>query len=94
MRTNENNMAHQGNAMPFPDETINWDELSGIGVHRDELEESGDLESLLRGEKTGILSLNLTLFGIDIDMEATLQLIPGDDSPQLEILGIGQSELH
>lgn len=91
MRT-ENSIDH--NDMPFPLDTINWDELAGIGIRRDELEESGELEALLQGEKTEILSLNLILFGIEINMDATLQLIPGSDCPQLEILGIGQNGLR
>lgn len=87
-----NNSNH--NAMPFPAETINWEELAGIGIRKDELEESGELEVLLQGEKTEVLSLNLILFGIEINMDATLQLIPGADCPQLEILGIEQNGLR
>ena len=36
---------------PFKVEDVNWDELSGIGILKDELEQAGELETLLRGEK-------------------------------------------
>ena len=42
----------------FRDEEINWEELAGIGILRDELEASGELDTLLRGEKTGVLPLS------------------------------------
>lgn len=45
------------NKAPFKVEDVNWDELSGIGILKDELEQAGELETLLRGEKTGVVSL-------------------------------------
>ena len=59
----------------FREEEIDWEELSGIGILRDELEAAGELDTLLRGEKTGVLSLNLVLLGADVVMDATLQLV-------------------
>ena len=40
------------NNTPFKAEDVNWDELAGIGILKDELEMSGELDTLLRGEKT------------------------------------------
>ena len=40
-----------GNDMPFKTDEVNWDELSGIGIMKDELELSGEMDTLLRGEK-------------------------------------------
>ena len=62
------------NKAPFKVEDVNWDELSGIGILKDELEQAGELETLLRGEKTGVVSLSLVLLGVDVVMDATLQL--------------------
>ena len=76
------------NNMPFKAEDVNWDELSGIGILKDELEDAGELETLLRGEKTGVVSLSLVLLGVDVVMDATLQLVRKNDSPMLEIIGI------
>ena len=76
------------NNMPFKVDDVNWDELSGIGILKDELEDAGELETLLRGEKTGVVSLSLVLLGVDVVMDATLQLVRKNDSPMLEIIGI------
>lgn len=80
------------NNMPFKVEDVNWDELSGIGILKDELEEAGELETLLRGEKTGVVSLSLVLLGVDVVMDATLQLVRKNDSPLLEIIGINPTQ--
>jgi len=72
----------------FEEKDINWDELSAIGILRDELEQSGELDTLLKGEKTGIISMQLILLGVDVEMDATLQLVHGEETPILEIIGI------
>lgn len=79
---------NDNNKAPFKVEDVNWEELSGIGILKDELEEAGELETLLRGKKTGVVSLSLVLLGVDVVMDATLQLVRKDDSPLLEIIGI------
>ena len=79
---------NDNNKAPFKVEDVNWEELSGIGILKDELEEAGELETLLRGEKTGVVSLSLVLLGVDVVMDATLQLVRKEDSPLLEIIGI------
>ena len=76
------------NTVPFSEKGINWDELAAIGILRDELAASGELETLLRGEKTGALSLQLILLGVDVEMDATLQLVGSGEEPILEIIGI------
>lgn len=73
---------------PFRDEEIDWEELSGIGILRDELETAGELDTLLRGEKTGVLPLSLILMGVDVRMDGTLQLIRQDGEPLIEIVGV------
>ena len=76
------------NNTPFKAEDVNWDELAGIGILKDELEMSGELDTLLSGEKTNVVSLSLVLLGVDVVMDATLQLVRKDGDPLLEILGI------
>jgi hypothetical protein len=80
------------NKTPFKVEDVNWDELSGIGILKDELEQAGELETLIRGEKTGVVSLSLVLLGVDVVMDATLQLVRKNDSPLLEIIGINPTQ--
>jgi hypothetical protein len=86
-------MTKNNKAVPFRDEDIDWKELAGIGIMRDELEEEGELDTLLKGEKTGILSLALVLLGVDIVMDATLQLIDSKGTPIIEIVGVDSSDV-
>jgi hypothetical protein len=74
--------------MRFSEADVNWDELAGIGILRDELEEAGELTTLLSGEKTGILSLSLVLLGADVVLDATLQLVSRKGEILLDIVGI------
>ena len=67
---------------------VNWQDLEGIGISKDELERNGDLERLLNGEKVSIISLHLNLLGIDIVMDATIQILDENGVPMLEICGI------
>ena len=79
---------NNGNTTPFKAEDVNWDELAGIGILKDELEMSGELDTLLRGEKTKVIPLSL---GVDVVMDATLQLVRKDGEPLIEILGVKPS---
>ena len=73
---------------PFREDEIDWEELAGIGILRDELDAAGALDTLLRGEKTGVLPLSLVLLGVDIVMDATLQFVRQDGEPLIEIIGV------
>jgi hypothetical protein len=83
-----------GKKTPFEEKDVNWDELAAIGILRDELEQSGELEALLKGEKTGVISMQLILLGVDVEMDATLQLIRKGEEPVLEIIGISPAEMN
>jgi len=67
---------------------VNWEDLEGIGISKAELERNGDLERLLNGEPVNVISLHLTLLGIEIVMDATLQIVEDGNVPMLEICGI------
>ena len=77
-----------GNDMPFKADEVNWDELSGIGIMKDELELSGEMDTLLRGEKTKVMSLSLVLLGVDVVMEPRSNWSVRAKSPLLEIQGV------
>jgi hypothetical protein len=67
---------------------VNWSDLEGIGISKKELEQNGDLERLLNGEQVSVISLHLTLLGLEIVMDATLQIVEDGNAPILEICGI------
>lgn len=76
------------NNTPFKVEDVNWEELACIGILKDELEMSGELDTLLKGEKTNVIRLSLVLLGVDVVMDATLQLVRKGEAPLLEIQGV------
>ena len=80
-------MKENKNNTPFKAEDVNWEELAAIGILKDELEMAGELDTL-RGERTNVIALSLVLLGVDVVMDATLQLVRKNDTPLLEINGI------
>ena len=76
-------MKENKNNTPFKAEDVNWEELAAIGILKDELEMAGELDTLLRGERTNVIALSLVLLGVDVVMDATLQLVRKNDSPLL-----------
>lgn len=77
------------NMIPFNAGDVDWGELESVGILRDELEMAGELDTLLQGRKTGVISLSLVLLGVDVVLDATLQLVRRNSGePLLEIIGI------
>lgn len=75
--------------MSFNAADVDWDELASIGILRDELEMAGELDILLQGVKTKVISLSLIFLGVDVVLDATLQLVRRYNGlPLLEITGI------
>lgn len=81
-------MNKENNNTPFKAEDVDWNELAAIGILKDELEMAGELDTLLSGEKTGVIPLSLVLLGVDVVMDATLQLVRKGEAPLLEIQGV------
>ncbi|MCL1610221.1 DUF4099 domain-containing protein [Marseilla massiliensis] len=81
-------MNKENNNAPFKAEDVDWNELAAIGILKDELEMAGELDTLLRGDKTGVIPLSLVLLGVDVVMDATLQLVRKGEAPLLEIQGV------
>ena len=81
-------MNKEDNNRPFKAEDVDWNELAAIGILKDELEMAGELDTLLKGEKTGVIPLSLVLLGVDVVMDATLRLVRKGEAPLLEIQGV------
>ena len=81
-------MKENKNNTPFKAEDVNWEELAAIGILKDELEMAGELDTLLRGERTNVIALSLVLLGVDLGGRRTLKLERKNDTPLLEINGI------
>lgn len=72
----------------YREEDIKWDELAAINIYKEDLEKSGNLDKLLKGEKTEIINLHLMLLGVDVDLDATLQVVQQGETTIVEIIGI------
>ena len=81
-------MNKENNNAPFKAEDVDWNELAAIDILKDELEMAGELDTLLSGEKTGVIPLSLVLLGVDVVMDATLRLVRKGEAPLLEIQGV------
>jgi len=79
--------------IPFKVEEIDWRELAVMGVRKEEIKKQGELDTLLSGEKTGVVTLSLVLLGVDVVMDATLQMIRKDGVPLLEINGVKNARI-
>ena len=72
----------------FGEHEVNWDELAGIGIRREDIESNGDMEKFLNGQKIDVASLDLTILGVNIVLDATLQLVEDNQVAILEICGV------
>ena len=73
----------------FRKEDLDWKTLETIGIHKEELEKSGDMELLLQGEETETVPLKIRTPALSITMDATLRIMVGTDGkPVMEINGI------
>jgi hypothetical protein len=81
-------MNNDNNNRPFRIDDVDWAELASIGILRDELEMEGELDNLLEGRQTKVLTLQLVLLGVDVVVDATLQLVHKKGQPILEVIGI------
>lgn len=72
----------------FRKEDLDWKELETIGIHKEELEKSGDMELLLQGEETETVPLKIRTSALRLTMDATLRITVGTDGkPVMEING-------
>ena len=73
----------------FRKEDLDWKTLETIGIHKAELEKSGDMELLLQGEETETVPLKIRTSALRLTMDATLRITVGTDGkPVMEINGI------
>lgn len=73
----------------FRKEDLDWKTLETIGIHKEELEKSGDMELLLQGEETETVPLKIRTPALRLTMDATLRITVGTDGkPVMETNGI------
>lgn len=73
----------------FSETDMDWTRLQSFGISRQQLEDSGNLDPLLSGEETTVLSVHLRTALIDLTMDATIRLVRNTDGNALmEINGV------
>ncbi len=73
----------------FKAEDLDWNGLVAVGINREQLEESGNMELLLQGEATEVIPLKFRTPVLYLTMDATLRIVEGlDGKPIVEINGI------
>lgn len=73
----------------FSETDMDWTRLQSFGISRQQLEDSGNLDPLLSGEETTVLSVHLRTALIDLTMDATIRLVRSTDGNALmEINGV------
>lgn len=77
----------------FKAEDFDWKQLEAIGIHKERLEEDGNLNLLLQGEETEPVSLKIRTSILSVTMDATLKAVEGPDGQSvLEINGLNTEE--
>lgn len=77
----------------FKAEDFDWKQLETIGIHKERLEEGGNLDLLLQGEETEPISLKIRTTVFSLTMDAILKAVGVPDGrPVLEINGLNAEE--
>lgn len=77
----------------FEETAIDWVAAAKHGISRRMLQECGLLDLLLEGSTTPLIPLCLSFNGIQIKLDATIQLIEDrDNNARFKILGYGWEE--
>lgn len=68
---------------------LNWEKLEKVGISKSQIEKDGNLDLLLQGKETSIISLRLKTTAFSLSMDATLRLQEDNDGkPIFSINGI------
>lgn len=70
-------------------EQIDWKKLESVGISKAQIERDGNLDLLLQGEETNVLSVKIKTPVFSLTMDATLSLREdGSGNPIISINGI------
>lgn len=58
---------------------IDWEQLSRLGITKESLEQNGDLQALLSGNKSGLVTIDTQIEGIPISTQGRIYFQEGDN---------------
>lgn len=80
---------NQNTTHVFKAEDLDWNQLEALGIYEQSLEKSGNLELLLQGKESDIVSLKLRTPVLYVTMDAVLKITEGPNGkPIVEINGL------
>lgn len=78
----------------FNADVLDWTQLGKMGIDRQALEASSELDRLLAGEESGIMTLRLRTGLVDITTDATLRIVAdGKGRPVLQVNGVDREKM-
>jgi hypothetical protein len=79
----------------FNADALDWTRLGNMGIDRQTLEASGELDRLLEGRETGVMTLRLRTGLVDITTDATLRIVSDDEGrPVLQVNGVDKEKMQ
>ena len=76
-------------------DVLDWTRLGNMGIDRQTLEASGELDRLLEGRETGVMTLRLRTGLVDITTDATLRIVSDDEGrPVLQVNGVDKEKMQ
>lgn len=76
----------------YKTEQIDWEKLESVGISKSQIEKDGNMDLLLQGEETNVMSIKIKTTVFSLTMDATLSLIEDENgSPVISINGINPS---
>ena len=73
-------------------EQIDWEKLESVGISRLQIEKDENMDLLLQGEETNVMSIKIKTPVFSLTMDATLSLIEIENgNPVISINGINPS---
>ena len=69
-------------------EQIDWEKLESVGISRLQIEKDGNMDLLLQGEETSVMSIKIKTPVFSLTMDVTLSLIEDENgNPVISING-------
>lgn len=73
-------------------EQIDWKKLESVGISKLQIEKDGNMDLLLQGKETNVMSIKIKTTVFSLTMDATLSLIEdGNGNPVISVNGINPS---
>ena len=76
----------------YKSDQIDWEKLESIGISSSQIEKDGNMDLLLQGEETKVMSRKIKTPVFSLTMDATLSLIEDENgNPVISVNGITPS---